>query len=338
MVDRLVTLSEDVLEFIRGALAPPGGFMPGEETLTEMVLVALKRSHAATTCIAKPSRFLESREGHDWVWTIRTRFGYGTFRVQAKKLDAGGQYKELNHPKKVGKDLQLERLIRTAKLKRHAPIYALYNGDFGPFAVEPVRLGACCRLDLQRSQPGKTDHSFMGVTVVDAHWIKYLMQPSPPAVPPVPATKDVNGAAMPWECLIVCRGAAMTTPPRTSPDGSPIDDDPEGNGPSTDGGATGDAPPGGSTSPRRGVDASATSYMRQLARALQTGEASAGMTGFSQDPPDWWRRFLESNDVDGTMTDDAFTSLEPDLQEGDGPRYYVFTDLSDDSARGTFLQ
>jgi hypothetical protein len=342
-------LSSELLEFMRGALRPPGSFVAGEETLTENLLVGLKAASPSTFVIQKPSRAVESREGHDFVWTLRSRFGYGTFRVQAKKLYPSGKYEVLNHHYLLppnGVELQLERLIRTSRILGHAPIYAFYNADHGDFAQSSVTLGACCRVHLQRRDPSRRDYSPVAVTLADAHWVRAFMTPASPLVPPVPTTKDLNGAALPWECLLGCRFRSSTgsapLDPSDAPTGghesgpSPKIDDPTGAGSPPDGTsdrAGRDSPPEGVTGPdyvgELGLVPHRSSYLRKLAWALQTGEQTETLVGFSRDEPSWLAASAEDPPVDDEGG--FFKSLEPDLDDEERPAFYVFSDVRQDS-------
>jgi len=351
MRTHLEHLSSDLLDFMRGALRPPGSFVAGEETLTENLLVGLKAASASTFVIQKPSRAVESREGHDFVWTLRSRFGYGTFRVQAKKLYPSGIYKVLNHhyvlPKHAGVALQLERLIRTSRMLGHVPIYAFYNADHGVFAQSSVTLGACCRVQLQRRDSSRVDYSPMAVTLADAHWVRALMTPASPLVPPVPSTTNLNRAALPWECLLGCRSRSSTgsapLDPSDTPTGgdgsgpSPEIDDPTGAGSPPDGTsdrAGRDSPPEGVTGPdyvgELGLVPYRSSYLRKLAWALQTGEQTETLVGFSREEPSWLAASVENPPVDDESG--FFKSLEPDLDDEERPAFYVFSDVRQDSS------
>lgn len=328
--DVLRTISSEILEFVRDSGRSPGGFLPGEETLTEMVLVGLKRQLGRTSVIEKPSRLSENREGHDWVWTLRTSHGYGTMRVQAKKLYASGKYDVLNHSHRTANgsvELQLERLINASRAYGHVPVYAFYNGDFGVYGQSPVSLGSCCQLRLQRDSILGPSYSPMGVTLTDAHWIRGKMAPCSPKVPPVPRTTDINSAAFPWECLFSCQSPRGLPGPGQDETASHEGRDSRETNQSGQNASKAGKP--GSENPRMAV--SPKSYLQKLVRALQEGEVTDGMTGFSETPPIWLQQLQNGggwhdNFAERTVT--AYNALEPDLDDGLRPTFYVFSDMT----------
>ncbi len=325
-------VSRLIHEFIRDAGSGHPRFLPNEETLTEIALVELGRRVGAVTVVQKPSRAVESREGHDWVWTVRSPRGFGTMRVQAKKLYPSGRYEKLNHhydvPTTAGgtsKELQLERLIRTSHAQGHAPVYAMYNGDFGDFAASSVALGHCCRSPLQRHDPSAARFSPLGVTLMDAHWVRYWMPPNPASVPPVPSTADLNSGAIAWECMF-CSPATQT-----SAGGG---DDPPG-GPGPDGTEPGDAEsearlhrPGLPTDPR--------SYLLKLLHALFDEDVSTGAraetVGFSVVPPEWLEALEARSEIADAEEYEFFASLEPGVADEDRPDFYVLLDVREDGS------
>lgn len=353
----LQKISEDILFFIDGATSLPGAFMPNEETITELLLVDLKRLLPRTSVIQKPNKHQESREGHDWVWTVRTKHGYGTMRVQAKKLYDSGDYKALNHyygqAKEASVELQLERLINTARSQNHVPIYAFYNGRFGVFKQSPVELGGCCRSPLQRDQGQSANYSPMGVTLTDAHWVQYLMQPDKTrtSIPSVPGTDKLNQAVIPWECLLSCTSCGSPIVPDPSPTGSngedsrPKDSTVDGRSDKTESHGESVGSAGSGKGPE--MQDYSRSFLRKLRDFLQTGESrvsrnDAILTGFSEEPPAWmeglvvretgeWRDNLENSDI-------IYERLEPDLEEEQRPNFYVYSDARELAERTSVPQ
>lgn len=303
-------ISGEIRNFISDAKQPPGGFMPGEETLTELLLVRLKQLLPRTSIVEKPTRHQEAREGHDFVWTVRTRHGYGTMRVQAKKLYDSGRYDQLNHHSGNIQDgtveLQLERLIRVAKNLKHAPIYAFYNGNFGEFQEKTITLGGCCQSPLQRTNQSSKNYSPMGVTLVDAHWVKCKMRSDNGSIPLVPKTKILNKAAMPWECLLFCSSLKSSTVPGFS-----------------------------------GLDEQwdSNSFLRKLRNLLQVGQSGISErsnidSGFSLEVPEWIEKLENSGIGDigewqGSWEDVriSYDSLESSLEGADRPDFYVYSDV-----------
>jgi hypothetical protein len=337
----LQEISATILDVLRVAHQAPGSFSPREETLTELALVELKQRMSGTSVIQKPSTKVESKEGHDWVWTIQSRHGYATFRVQAKKLYQGGRYDQLNHHHKLkpsGVELQLERLIATAHTQGHAPIYAFFNGDSGVFAHDPVEQGACTESPLQRSHPPQNDYSPLGITLVDAHWVRHHMPPCSPRVPPVPDTSDLNQAAMPWECLLGCFHSVGNSPGPTHGGADPADDQngDGGEGPTQDPeteDVSGQSPEAGADSgDPSNVPLQSKSYLRKLRQALITGEQEGHLTGFSEYPPSWVQQSGEII-VGGWWPDGpeeqmaVYRNIEPNLEDSQRPSFYVLTPM-----------
>jgi hypothetical protein len=212
-------LSDRVWEFLR--VAP---FKPREETVTEGLLVAMHRSHQATTSIAKSTIVEEQAGGHDWLWALRSPDGrrWMHLRVQAKMLFANGAYNGLGTSKLTHtKSLEQVDALLDAKLEDQIPVYAFFNGEAGPFGSRGTTgvVLRCGRSPLTResSSPG-CGTSSMGVTLADADWVRFHLDRRPrPTRPRWRISADtINPAAMPWECLTCPDGASFCTPPRRS--------------------------------------------------------------------------------------------------------------------------
>src|SRR4051812_22530357 len=64
--------------------------LPGEETLTDLNLIEVKRAVSALIYTEKFTRYREGREtAADWEWWIADTQGWLGLRIQAKKLDPG---------------------------------------------------------------------------------------------------------------------------------------------------------------------------------------------------------------------------------------------------------
>jgi hypothetical protein len=99
----------------------------GEETVTDLVLLELKRSHAQGIAVLQTNKKAESTQGTDWEWWLGSNAsGWLRFAVQAKKLDRSSErYGALSH--KVGADLQIDLLEKFAAANRAIPLYCLFN-------------------------------------------------------------------------------------------------------------------------------------------------------------------------------------------------------------------
>lgn len=108
----------------------------GEETLTDINLLEMRRAKLSELQVVKVSKLYESRFGLDWDWWVGSdQCGWFRYAVQAKKLDLRtGSYRSLRHVLNDGKmpKTQFERLLQFAKRANAIPIYVLYNGGNVP--------------------------------------------------------------------------------------------------------------------------------------------------------------------------------------------------------------
>jgi len=112
----MVKLSGWVWSFLDDA--SDGGFSPREETLTEVLLVEMRRHAPREVAIDKAIGREESKYGADFAWAIRLPSGrWLTLLVQAKKLNPfTGTFKEL-------KDDQPGKLQARAKKSGSLAVY-----------------------------------------------------------------------------------------------------------------------------------------------------------------------------------------------------------------------
>lgn len=363
----MLKVSESIYDFLVRAYSTAGGqaggfsFEPREETVTDILLVGLKFDVPGTIIIEKPSAPVEAKEGHDWVWTIQTAFGFHTFRIQSKRLYANGRYEMLKHYS--GKivdaniELQIDKLIDVSRKRRHVPLYALYNPDIADFAQPTVDLGACCRQTLQRHDPSLPNYSPMAVTVFDAHWAKSKLHPvGRSVIPKVPNTLELNKAAMPLECIFGCPaagsgggGSKRGGKPVGGSGGGPARpsgrDDGKSDGPGDSGGGEGGPSVGTSESEGApGLTAHPLSYMRKLAMALRGDVATDEVVGFSREAPEHLSKLLafesqgahpeDVGDSPGRASSDhlgdlvrQFSEIEEPIEGVEPPDFYVFNRL-----------
>lgn len=99
----------------------------GEETITDLVLLELKRSRVPGIEVLQTNKAAESTQGTDWEWWIGSATaGWLRFAVQAKKLGLETmRYDALGH--KVGKDRQIDLLLKFAATNRAIPLYCFFN-------------------------------------------------------------------------------------------------------------------------------------------------------------------------------------------------------------------
>lgn len=136
----LEELSVDTWERLRDS--QPLQIRFGEETITDLLLLDLKRKNPSHTRIVQTPKYKEKNQGTDWEWWVGSpRLKWLRFAVQAKKLDI----KTLRYPgfgHKVGTDSQIDLLERYATRNQAIPLYCLYN-----FAKPPATPDAwrCCQ-------------------------------------------------------------------------------------------------------------------------------------------------------------------------------------------------
>jgi hypothetical protein len=192
-------------------------FRPREETITELLLIELSRNGRGHVLVKKASQGDEVRDGLDWAWALETAAGWVTMLVQAKQIDGVrfGRYQELRKP---DARQQANNLVHAAAMASALPVYVFYNGEVPPFgpAGTVVDMGGCCSSPLTRehhcSSPWRCGASPLGVTIAHALDVRDLAI-EPPALRQ--HASQVNGMAMPWECLS-CPDRVLTSPVGTS--------------------------------------------------------------------------------------------------------------------------
>jgi Family of unknown function (DUF6615) len=124
----------------------------GEETITDLVLLELKRAHAPGIAVLQTNKKAESTQGTDWEWWLGSNgSGWLRFAVQAKKFDPSSKrYGALGH--KVGDDLQIDLLEKFAAANRAIPFYCLFNFVS---TIDTKKSWQCCE-DLAVPQFGCT--------------------------------------------------------------------------------------------------------------------------------------------------------------------------------------
>jgi len=128
------------------------GVTQGEESLSDHLLLQLRRINPAGITVLKTPKNIERHKGTDWEWWIGSpQRGWIRYAVQAKKLNLRtGRYDDLAH--RIGRRLQVDILRRYAAVNHAVALYCLYNytdaSDLAPFWR--------CPLPCQDSQLGCT--------------------------------------------------------------------------------------------------------------------------------------------------------------------------------------
>jgi hypothetical protein len=161
--------------------------VPGEETLTDSVMLGLMRrrfpyihfrGRLPTASHIKVHQFTthtEGKTGADWNLLFKLPTGRLNFRIQAKRLYRAGGYSKLNNP-------QLHTLLAVSKKQGAIPMYAFYNG---PSSNASIR--ANCRVSGDERR---------GCTVVNAHTVH--------AGTHAWTRNGIGSTAIPLECLASC--------------------------------------------------------------------------------------------------------------------------------------
>ena len=97
----------------------------GEETITEMNLLEIRRRHPKRVFIRTFSKAVEAMTGADWEWHIIGRKHTAKMRVQAKRLQCNDVLRLKHKVASSGKQ-QRELLIDGAQADNMKPIYCIY--------------------------------------------------------------------------------------------------------------------------------------------------------------------------------------------------------------------
>lgn len=168
------------------------GCSQGEETITDVNLLDLKRAGPHAVKIVKVKRAAEARYGLDWEWWVGTDHdayfgGWWRYAVQAKKLDRSGRYSVLRH--KVGDRYQFDILKAYALKNRCIPLYCFYN-----FVVGDTKdYWHCCELPYSAPQLGCTVAPLEAVAPVFHKGASKRFE-------------DIHQdeRVLPWRCLVGC--------------------------------------------------------------------------------------------------------------------------------------
>ncbi len=181
----------------------------GEETITDINLLALKMANIADLQVWKCPKNLEKERGIDWEWWIGSnRIGWLGYAVQAKKL-AGKSYEHLNHEVTIAKTPagQVQKVFQLELLEQYAyhtpikriPLYCLYN--FVPSAIlnpitSPSNVIWHCPLPFDEQQ--------LGCTVTPLRVVKAAVNAPPRSRSKTFESIHRDPATIPWRCLVRC--------------------------------------------------------------------------------------------------------------------------------------
>ena len=168
------------------------GCPQGEETITDVNLLDLKRAGPHAVHVFKVNKAEEARYGIDWEWWVGTDHdayfgGWWRYAVQAKKLDRSGRYSALRH--KVGGRYQFDLLAQYALKNRCIPLYCFYNF----LAGDTEGYWHCCELPHEAHQMGCTVAPLDAVGPVFSKGASKRFE-----------AVHRDARALPWRCLVRC--------------------------------------------------------------------------------------------------------------------------------------
>jgi hypothetical protein len=170
------------------------GIRFGEETITDLLLLELKRLGSGQIRIIQTPRSIEKTSGTDWEWWVRApgNTGWYRFAIQAKRLDPrSNRYERLRH--RVGPVLQLDLLKQYARKNRAIPLYCFFNHVDNFDDAKLKQVWRCCEEKRELQQ--------LACTVVPLPVIEWV---SAPRVSKTFSAVHSHQGAVPWRCLLKC--------------------------------------------------------------------------------------------------------------------------------------
>jgi hypothetical protein len=170
------------------------GIRFGEETITDLLLLELKRLGSGQIRIIQTPKSIEKTSGTDWEWWVRApgNAGWYRFAIQAKKLDSkSNRYERLRH--RVGPVLQLNLLKQYAWKHGAIPLYCFFNHVDNFDAAKLRQVWHCCDEKRELQQ--------LACTVVPLPVIEYVVTPR---VSKSFSAVHSHRGAVPWRCLLKC--------------------------------------------------------------------------------------------------------------------------------------
>lgn len=169
------------------------GHQIGEETITDLNLLEIRRRHPAEIRVIPFNKPEEGITGADWEWWFAGSTGWwAPFRIQAKILSPASQeFEELHRRNRNTGEYQSDRLIREAAGNSQpiAPLFCLYSN----WDTRAIRPWWRCRSFPQRSPA-------FGCALVPAPIIPRLRTARRKGL------QDLLPFMLPWHCLVCCHG------------------------------------------------------------------------------------------------------------------------------------
>lgn len=164
-------------------------FQVGEESLTDFIVLNIKKWGVGKIVIDTFTRHAESINGSDWEWWFTGPSGkWLGMRVQAKVLNlASEKYKHLHHKNKHG--FQVDLLIDDAKQNGLIPLYCMYTN------WDPKKYKASW--ECQTHKPTVRHY---GTSILSPHAVKTLQLTKETRL------SKVIDSLKPMHCIFCCSG------------------------------------------------------------------------------------------------------------------------------------
>jgi len=188
----LESLARDTWERLRDARAL--GIRFGEETITDLLLLELKRLGSGQIRLIQTPKSIEKTSGTDWEWWVRAagNAGWYRFAIQAKKLNSkSNRYERLRH--RVGPVFQLDLLKQYARKHSATPLYCFFNHVDNVDDAKLKHVWRCCEEKRELQQ--------LACTIVPLPVIEWVATPRSSKT--FSAVHSRRGA-VPWRCLLKC--------------------------------------------------------------------------------------------------------------------------------------
>jgi len=169
-------------------------FQIGEESITDFVILNLKKYGAGKIVVDTFTRHKESLTGADWEWWFTGPSGkWLGMRVQAKVINLKNEaFEHIHYKSKHG--FQVDALIKDASKNALIPLYCMYS-NWEPYKYKPT---------LNCKTHSHTVRHF-GITILNPTTVKKLL--------PETQLKKILKHLNPLHCIFCCSGYGGTDLP-----------------------------------------------------------------------------------------------------------------------------
>lgn len=166
------------------------GIKFSEETITDVNLQELQRSHPQEIRTRKCSRHVESINGADWEWWLHSHDWWLGLRVQAKKIDPQRLiYRNLDKKSRTNRQIELLTDKALRNQPPMIPVYVLYNYWDVRKHDPPWHCGTYAKMI-----------EMLGCSICHAMSLKHIMDQG------FMDLEMISGQMYPWSCLVCCHG------------------------------------------------------------------------------------------------------------------------------------